>query len=346
MDRKLAAGELAALDRDPAAMLLHDLSCTGKSDSGSGNHRGVYGSPVALKDVRQIGLRDANTLVSNGERGPGNAIFDPREPHVDDSSVRAVLDCVGDQIVYDPLDSPGIPNAGQFVVPIVHHELVALGCLLVHLDNAMDQRSQIASIDTKLKALTCPQSGHVRKLFDSPVHARQPAVEYPEHRIDRFQIGFAGLDPPPQQLRLGLHRRQRVLHIVSDICDKVLLEDFLVLAVGNVDIDPEHSHRPALLVVEGLASHIQPALVPTGIFCPVLDVVWSSFLEGAANRFRHHLPIIGMNLFEKAPECARSRTESLLGGLRPDQGVGLHIPVPGIELTSFQCERQSFRRLP
>src|SRR5581483_1770232 len=95
-----AALALLALDRECAAVLLHDLACTGQADPAPGEPGDVAPSKEPVEHVGEIPGRDADTPVGNRKRRPLPARVPLAPDRQDDvSTFRAILDCVTNKIV-------------------------------------------------------------------------------------------------------------------------------------------------------------------------------------------------------------------------------------------------------
>ena len=107
------ASTFGAVDGDRAAVLRHDALASPQPEPAAGNSAGhVAAAAEALEDMRQVGGRDADTLIRDGEDGERavGSLFEV-DPHHNGAPRRAVLDGVGNKILQYPRQPVGIPQS-------------------------------------------------------------------------------------------------------------------------------------------------------------------------------------------------------------------------------------------
>ena len=181
----------------------------------------------------------------------------------------------------------------------------------------------------------------------------EQVVEQPRHLLglpadDAVAPGDLGI----ARLEMAQHvdgvadRRQRIAQLVRQGGDEVVLllvgdaQDLLgLLALADVHDDAEGPHRPALLVVFGLAAVADPDVAAVGAADPELVEEGLALGDRLGASAREAVPIVGM---EQVDDALARRHE--LGAVDAEQLVGLGRPPQRVRARCRARTRPSARR--
>jgi hypothetical protein len=173
IDGEDASNLFLTVDLDGAAMLVNDLAHAGEADAATGNTADdIPTAGEALEDVRQICSGNAKAMVLDAQDGDAlvGALFQG-DGDDDVSAIRAELDGVGEKVVQDALEAPGVPFTGDNGVVRLNAQRVTGGCALVCFDARLGEGDQIGIGEHEGQGLAGADARDVQQFVHQALHA-------------------------------------------------------------------------------------------------------------------------------------------------------------------------------